>query len=219
MTNTDDSFRDKFRTGNTPLTGSVFYLIKMPPALDFIAQVADALTALVIEDNWELGGTVSIEDALDASITALESFKRMDVGLIIPHVRTTIPDWALPCDGTTYLRVDYPDLYAELPSALIIDADHFKTPDLNHARMIRGTITPSAYGTVGGSDSITLTTANMPAHTHSYVPAIASVGAAITGVPVPSAVPGVGVTGNAGAGTAFSAIPGHVKTGWIIVAK
>lgn len=219
MTNLDDTFRDKFRTGNTPLTGSVFYLIQLPEALDFIAQVADSLTALVIEDNWEVGGTVSIEAALDAAIVSVESFQRMDVGLIFPHVRTNIPSWALPCDGATHLRVDYPDLYAELPAALIIDADTFKTPDLNHARMIRGTITPSAYGTVGGSDSITLTTANMPAHSHSEITAIAALGAAITGVPVPSAVPAVGVTGSAGAGTAFNAIPGHVKTGWIIVAK
>lgn len=56
------------------------------------------------------------------------------VGWIISTATAATPDGFLPCDGETYLRVDYPDLYAALDSHLILDADHFQTPTIKDGR-------------------------------------------------------------------------------------
>jgi len=59
-----------------------------------------------------------------------------------------------------------------------------------------------SIGDAIGEETHTLTSAEVPSHshvdsghTHSEIVATPSIGAAITGVPVPSAIPGVGVTG------------------------
>jgi len=136
----------------------------MPNALWFIAQVADALVSMTLPENWEVGGDVSIESAVQAASLTLGSFAPM-IGFIFPVVIATLPDNMLPCDGTTYDRVDYPDLYAVLDSAFIVDADTFKTPDLR-GRTIIGSDGTYAVNADGGESAHTLVTAEMPSHTH-----------------------------------------------------
>lgn len=72
--------------------------------------------------------------------------------------------WELVCDGTGYLRIDFPDLYAVLQPAYIDDADHFHVPNLIN-KFPRGSTTP---GVDGGSDSVTLDVGQLPAHHHGY---------------------------------------------------
>jgi len=52
------------------------------------------------------------------------------VGLILPNVLADISDiGVLDCDGSSYLREDYPLLYDVIADAYIIDADNFFVPD------------------------------------------------------------------------------------------
>lgn len=116
----------------------------------------------VTDDNWDtiekLVGNVYYE-----IMTPL-------LGMIYPTVLTTLPPNMLPCDGSSYLREDYPDLYAILPAVFIVDEDNFITPDL------RGTVaigigeaisgTTYTMGQMGGSETETLEVEQIPPHTH-----------------------------------------------------
>lgn len=122
------------------------------------------------------------------------------IGTIVFAARGSMGNGLL-CDGGTYARDDYPQLYAVLDPFWIVDSDNFTVPNLINS-FVAGT--DEFMGETGGSETVTLTKPQMPAHTHEesghthiYSGAVASVGAAITGVPVPSAVPSLLDTGMA----------------------
>lgn len=100
------------------------------------------------------------------------------VGTILPYATTSAPSGCLPCDGTIYLKADYPVLVAVLNSVYFTDSTHFKTPDLRDRTMI-GTggnngngaaigagLTARSQGDAVGAETVTLTAAQIPAHTH-----------------------------------------------------
>lgn len=130
------------------------------------------------------------------------------LGTIAPFATDSPPAGMLECDGATYARTDYPDLYGALAAAYIVDADNFIVPDLRGRFVVAagaGTgLTTYATADQGGEETHQLTTAELAAHSHgvtdtghTHVEGIAapSIGAAITGVPVPSAIPAAGATG------------------------
>jgi len=220
--NRDDLFRDKFRTGNGPLTGSVLYSISLPDDLEFIAQVADSLYSLCVDDNWEEGGTVTVDEATQAAIAMFWSFKPM-VGTIFPVLWETIPDNYLLCDGAGYLRVDYPVLNSNLPAAFIVDADNFVVPDLL-GRSIVGAgsgsgLTARTPGDMSGEEVHTLVSSEMPSHTHSIsVPGI-SLPYAPGAVPAdaPPAVPSI--SGSAGGDGSHNNMHPYTVITYVIVAR
>ncbi len=92
------------------------------------------------------------------------------VGQILPIMLATVPDNMLLCDGANYLRDDYPDLYAALDAAFIVDADNFVVPDLM-SRIIIGAGHGSGLSNYnvnaqGGEEQHTLSQIEMPAHAH-----------------------------------------------------
>ena len=92
------------------------------------------------------------------------------VAWIVPNALADLPENLLACDGSTYAREDYPELYAAINAAFIIDADNFQVPDLRSRAIVgaaeTGSLTHYAVGEQGGAESITLSTAEMPSHTH-----------------------------------------------------
>lgn len=95
------------------------------------------------------------------------------LGAIVPVIiaPASLPAHLLPCDGSEYLREDYPALYALLDSAFIVDGDHFVTPDLRGITVIgAGLYNPGAINytvnSLTGARRHTLTEAEMPSHTH-----------------------------------------------------
>lgn len=134
-----------------------------------------------------------------------------DVGKLFPFATQDPPPNTLECDGATYNRVDFPLLYAVLDSNFIVDADTFVVPDMQ-SRFIVGAGTGSglsAYGVnaSGGEETHTLVTSEIPSglytdpgHLHTEVTAVPTAITIGAGVPAPSAVPGVGVTGSSTAG-------------------
>jgi len=209
-------------------------VILVSRSIDALDAVNGQLADLALPGMWQQYGTMTPEEIAAYFFDVwLEYVSVSLVGVILPYANATLPSFALACDGSTYLRADYPRLYAALDAAFIIDADNFFVPDL------RFTVPLAAsgghpVGEVGGEANHTLTATEMPVHTHTDTGhvhteglAIPAVGAALVGVPIPSAIPSVGVTGignaaisSAGGGGAHNNMPPYaVISGWCIIAS
>ena len=70
------------------------------------------------------------------------------------------------CNGQSLSIADYPDLYAIIGTTFgNTGSTHFNIPDYRN-KFPRGS---SNIGGIGGSNVVTLTTTQMPAHTHTYI--------------------------------------------------
>jgi len=205
-------------TPDAPAGGFICRRLLIPNGIDWLAIVTGALNELIYEYNFEEFGTEDIPATVAAFRTMFDRFcfdngeECRLIGEIVTFAGSSNPSTNfLPCDGASVLRADYPDLFAVIGTTYgSVDGTHFNVPDLRGRVPVGVGAGPglSTYtlGTAGGEETHQLTTSELAAHTHTdsghahtYVPAVASVGAAITGVPVPSAVPGVGVTGTGNA--------------------
>jgi len=175
-------------------------------------------------DRSELTAAQWDEIQLDVDRAYRELMTNPLVGTMFSYCNLTPPDGSLTCDGVQYARVDYPELYAVLHSAFIVDADNFVVPD-TRGRVIVGSglgpgLSSRPITTTGGAETVTLDTSQIPSHNHGIVDpghvhtegiAVPAVGAAIVGVPVPSAIPGVGVTGASVTGVSVTATGGGLS--------
>jgi len=137
------------------------------------------------------------------------------LGAIIPSIIDLDPPKFLYCNGDTYNRVDYPRLYAALPSDFIVDADTLQTPDLTGS-VIAGLNPFSITGFDSlfahiGTDLLVLAEENMPEHTHSLAPHTHAEGTTtpttITigpGAPAPAAIGAAGTTGSGGSSVGYT---------------
>lgn len=215
----------------------------IPDDPDFISIVTGALEELTFLWNFEQYGSLTPQQTVDLLTPMFNAFCfkqgicRM-IGEIIPFAGSSSPttNW-LPCDGASLLRSAHPDLFAVIGTTYgSVDGSHFNVPDLQ-GRVPIGAGTGSGLSTytlgqTGGEETHVLTTAELASHAHSdtghahtEVTAIPAVGAALAGVPIPAAVPGVGVTGvgNAnisasGSNTAHNNIQPYLAINYFIVA-
>lgn len=177
--------------------------------------LAFALSALIEMDYrsaWQQGAlseslTDTQWDDIEAAIEGAtgELMNTAMIGTLFPCITANIPDGALECNGATYNRVDYPELYAVLHSAFIVDADTFTLPDYRGRVLIGlGTLGADTYsmGNTGGEARHTLTQAEIPSHSHSIPGTITSLAVEPGELPVldPNLIPGA--TGNTGGDTA-----------------
>lgn len=156
------------------------------------------------------------------------------VGMIMPIATKTIPQGCLMCDGSIYQRALFPQLYDALEDAFIVDADYFMTPNLVH-RFVQGAVAGSGgeAGDTGGSETVTQTVDQMPAHIHTSPPHSHSESAAAPStvtigleVPVPAAIPAASFTGatavsidSAGGGQPMDILPPYMRLRYVIVAR
>jgi len=124
------------------------------------------------------------------------------IGQVTSYITEFPPPNVLSMDGSILARVTYPELYAVIDPIWHIDADTFQLPDLRN-RVIVGAGDDYSPSDSGGSDTVTLTTAQMPSHSHtasaptvidpshSHVESGAGLSAVTigAGVPAPVAVP------------------------------
>lgn len=163
--------RGKWLTPDSTPSGKACWRVVLPDSIEFLAAFKGAIDELRFSSNWEQLSGISADDAADLFATAFDTIRRCDMtGEIIAYATTNPPTGTLACDGSTYLRVDYPLLYAALASAFISDSDHFVVPDLRGRSVIgigTGTgLTARAMNASGGQEAHQLTTSEMPAHSH-----------------------------------------------------
>lgn len=93
-------------------------------------------------------------------------------GMYGPYAGTTVPAGWLLCDGASYLRSDYPNLFTSIGTLYgSADATHFNVPDSRRRTLVgsggvgTGTL-GNAVGNVGGEETHVLTVAELAAHAH-----------------------------------------------------
>jgi len=180
----------------------------IPDDRDWIAQVYGAIEQLTFPDSWTQYGALTPEETADVYFEMWS--KLLDnqrgcrmVGEIILWGGSSEPSDSglLLCDGSLVSSDDYPALWAIIGTTFGgTGATSFAVPDLR-GKVAIGSDGSHSLADTGGAETVTLTTAEMPGHTHTDaghthtdIPAVPSV-AQLPVAPVPSAVPGVGATG------------------------
>lgn len=88
-------------------------------------------------------------------------------GIIMPFAGTVAPENYLFCDGSAVSRTTYATLYAVIGDTFGAGdgSTTFNLPDLS-GRVPLGVSMSHALGTTGGSETVTLTESELPAHVH-----------------------------------------------------
>lgn len=91
----------------------------------------------------------------------------MEAGIIIPFAGTVAPQGCLFCDGAAVSRTTYAALFAVIGTTYGAGDGEttFNVPDLA-GRVVIGSSQSHALGTTGGSETVTLTADQLPAHVH-----------------------------------------------------
>jgi len=207
---------NKWLTPDLPPPDFVCRRLLIPAHVDWQAIVSGCLLSLIHDYNFEQYGTATPAQTAEVFSAMFDEYSlngmcRM-IGEIIPYAGAISPNpnWLL-CDGTSYLRADYPNLFSIIGTTYgAIDGSHFSVPDLQgRSPMGVGSgsgLSPRALGDSIGEETHVLTTAEQASHSHSdsghthadgnASPTLIAIGA---GVPAASAIPSIGVTGSGSA--------------------
>jgi microcystin-dependent protein len=117
----------------------------------------------------------------DSGTAWLDLTHMLPSGVVLDFPGTVLPDGYLWCDGASYLRADYPALFAALGTAAgAADGTHFNVPD-RRGRFVRGqdegtgrdpdAATRTAQDTGGntGDNPCSIQADEYKAHVHTYV--------------------------------------------------
>lgn len=159
-----------YLTPNSFPDTTVCWQLEIPA--DFLLQTAvfGALNTLSQHWNWEEFGELTPEEtavmwaAVYDDIVESQGACTVLTGAIVSFFTEDPPDGYLLCDGTTYDKDDYPDLW-DLIVNTFRTASEFTVPDLQ-GFIVRGLEDADNAGDIVGEDEITLLTGQLPAHTH-----------------------------------------------------
>jgi microcystin-dependent protein len=190
--------------------------------------IKGVLAALTKEWNYEKFGDMTPEETAEAYSTILKEIKLVtlhEVGTAVFSLRETNPSNWIPCMGQNLAMDDWPELMDVYPAALknYPTAGQFFVPDLR-GRMLVGDGTDGfgfnwPFLSVGGSRTVTLTQAQMPAHTHGESIAIPAVINGGLEAPASAATASTGTTGTAGSGQSHDNMPPYGVCHMFIVGR
>lgn len=159
-------------TPDGPGTVSRRVTLTIPADPEWRAALLGALLLLGDERNWEQYGAMTPEQVSCMwTDIMLDMREGMDIGTVFHFAGQTCPSFALICDGGEHRSSDYPVLSTLLGDLYGAAAPgHFRVPNLA-ARVVRGTRASNGdpeipLATTGGSDTVTLSVDQMPAHGH-----------------------------------------------------
>lgn len=172
--------------------------------------------------DWNYGDLpldpAQIDQMYDILAIATRELMISQIGEIKATAAATIPNGCLVCDGATYAKVDYPELFAALSPIFRVDSDTFVVPDLRE-RFILGSDVLQPVGTSGGEATHTLTVGEIPSHSHT-IPATTTTLAVEPGeVTVITPIPLISAnTGDTGGDGSHNNIPPYLALQYYIVA-
>lgn len=187
--------------------------IFVPDELQIISVLFGQYAEMCNEDYWVQEGTWTPEDLVQWLRLALnESDQNASCYMLCEicwYVGAIIPDGWLLADGSIVLSDDYPDYAAAVDASLVVSPTQVRLPNLVDRFAIgAGNIYP--INDTGGETEHTLTTGEMPAHTHSETSYTFNIDVESAGVPDPSAIglPTIpSQTGSAGGGNPHNNMP------------
>jgi microcystin-dependent protein len=181
--------KKRLPTPDAPIGDVVYKEMRLvvPANVDLERHILGALAGISFWTSWDEVGTLSIDDTVQIMKQVMRSLKPMPlVGTIHAVYVETLQPSMLLCDGSVYNRSEYPQLWAELPSASK-DATTFTVPDLRE-KFLFGASMDYPVGQEGGVAEVTLTVDEIPSHTHSYQTPTFNVDIESVGVPDPTGV-------------------------------
>lgn len=196
----------------------------VPNDTHMLAAILGQVLELTEVENWEQTTGITVAETVAFWETIYTQFSQGSfcmIGAIVAILNDNTPGHMLLCNGDNFNRVDYLELYDVLPVELIIDVDTGSVPDLREAFVIGAGVGIAAHDT-GGSETHTLTEAEMPAHSHLYDKEIYNVDIETVGVPDPF---GVGIppiptlTSSKGGGAAHNNVPPYYALKYAVIAK
>lgn len=166
-----------YLTPDTLPTATRCGVLIYPDSEEFAANLRGALELLTFAENFVQYGALTPQQTAEAYVPMFDLFCFGEgtcrvIGEIVTYAGSTSPDpkW-LPCDGSSLLRVDYPDLFTVIGTIYgAADGTHFNLPDLR-GRVAVGDgsgpgLTPRAAGDVFGEETHTLTIGELASHVH-----------------------------------------------------
>jgi len=166
-----------YLTPNTLPADTICRVLFIPNNAEFLANVTGALQLLTFPINFVEYGALTPQQTADAYVPMFDAFCFNEgtcrvIGEIISYAGPTSPDpkW-LPCDGSSLLRVDYPDLFNVIGTVYgAADGTHFSLPDLRGRVSVGSGTGPGlstrALGDSFGEETHTLTVGELAAHVH-----------------------------------------------------
>lgn len=202
---------------------NIYKFIRIPDDRLIVGAVTSGLSYLTKEWAWEAFGDMTPAEIAGEMVNLLNQYINWSgslIGSMMPYPGELPPDGCLPCDGEEYLREDYPELYAYLlGSPYAIDSDTFMTPYFPGRVVMAANEDYFPHDEVG-AETHTLTVDEIPAHSHTYTPAVLNLDLESPGAPD---IFGAGVgsstnTGNTGGGDAHNNLQPSIAFNWCIVA-
>jgi microcystin-dependent protein len=188
-----------------------------------VAVLLSCLDAANRWHDWFMDGkTIDFSDystVVEYLSQARNELMLTQIGTIGFTASASMPAGCLLCDGSTYEKVDYPDLYAAIAPAFILSADEFFVPDLR-GKFNRGAVVVGNVGQTGGEETHTLSVDELPSHSHT-IPLTATTLALEPGeVTVTTPIPILTAnTGDTGGGAAHNNLPPFLDLLYYIVAR
>jgi len=196
-------------TGNTPTGQTARFSFRGPSDFWIQAVINGLFNRLVDPSAWTQGGTATPQDAADIFSKLVWTISMStDVGQLLSFATVSLPAYCLPCDGASYLRSAYPELFSAIGVLWgSADSTHFNVPDLRGRVLVdAGTgsgLSPRAITDIGGEETHVLTTAEIASHSHA-VNNFTLTGTSVpppfdAGTEIPHITAGTGSTGGDGA--------------------
>ena len=171
---------------DAPARGPLWTFLQTLATKVELGDYISSLSAALITPSIDMGsGQIDTALADSSGVNAswvqdvLDQYRKgfMPVGTMVDYGGTVAPSGWLLCQGQLLLRSAYPDLFTVLGTQYNIGGEaitHFRLPDTRG----RVTVSPdtsagrltaaAANGSSGGSATVTLSTPNLPSHTHGF---------------------------------------------------
>jgi microcystin-dependent protein len=196
--------------------------IRLPGSL--WSYVTGALALLAEDENWEEFGDATPEDTAQFFADVLDDYAMSsfrNVGMIAAFsVDGAVPPGWLFMNGQAVAQADYPELTAACPAAWQ-SGGNITLPDCRQRFLVGsgiGALPNIGTGTIGGANTHTLTTSEMPAHNHTYLSPGTATLVAAPGEILAATQAATANTGNAGSGVAHNNTPAYLAIRWWIYA-